>query len=110
MTRSIRRDALEAEVEGRAGDAFGLGIGPQLVEKLLEGLLALRAAPFRVTGERKDAATAKISGICNSPCCESWPYAYSSDTSPPPWRSSRPASSSSSSTVRTIAGLQIATG
>ena len=27
-----------------------------------------------------------------------------SDTSPPPWRSSRPASSSSSSTVRTIAG------
>ena len=41
-------------------------------------------------------------------CCESVrtirSASYSSDTRPPPWRSSRPAISSSSSTVRTIAG------
>jgi hypothetical protein len=50
---------------------------------------------------RADQSRSCRRGFISTYCCF---RSQSSDTSPPPWRSSRPASSSSSSTVRTMAG------
>src|SRR5690606_7424138 len=83
-------------------------IRPQLLDESGEGLV-LRARRRAQEGEsdgEDDRQGGETAG--EHPCAfvagRFERAVYTSDTRPPPWRSSRPAISSSKSTVRTIAG------
>ena len=99
----IGRHAFQGEIESRARDALGLRVRPQRGFEGGEGLLLRarrRAEQCEDDGEEDEVPE----HACDPFCVTIRIASYSSDTRPPPWRSSRPAISSSNSTVRTIAG------
>jgi hypothetical protein len=90
--RVIRENERCAYIPGFRGASSGLPLSSSAPAAFCGGISLLVLQTAIITG---------VQGVWY------WRFRYISDTSPPPWRSSLPASSISSNTVRTIAGLAV---